>query len=253
MKDESTLDRTALMTMLSSCKQAFISNPDNFDEFSPGECKECVVANIYPLSFRRTIEAFSSRYMNPAYSFNALVNLIIQEFDLELSAINRLKSQGVGGLAHVAVDSDFFGLSVTNPSVDKTVGTATSTSTNTTCFNCGKKGHPAQTCTIICKFHKKQCADKMVCFREHRSAKQKAAKELAKANLAIADAQVSIAHNSDFFGNNFTVSSPRMIEVGEKVGLIDTGCNALCLTKASHFDTVTQLLMDNRCLSRVVD
>ena len=67
MKDKSTLDRTALMTMLSSCKQAFILNPDNFDEFSPGECKECVVANIYPLSFRRTIEAFSSRYMNPAY------------------------------------------------------------------------------------------------------------------------------------------------------------------------------------------
>ena len=156
MKDKSTLDHTAFMTMLSSCKQAFISNPDNFDEFSPGECKECVVANIYPLSFRRTIEAFSSRYMNPAYSFKALVNLIIQEFDLELSAINRLKSQGVGGLAHVEVDSDFFGLSVTNPIVNKTVGTATSTTTNITCFNCGKKGHPAQTCTVICKFHKKQ-------------------------------------------------------------------------------------------------
>ena len=239
MKDKSTLDRTALMTMLSSCKQAFILNPDNFDEFSPGECKECVVANIYPLSFRRTIEAFNSRYMNPAYSFNALVNLIVQEFDLELSAINRLKSQGIGGFAHVAVDNDFFGLSVTNPSVDKTVGPATSTSTNMTCFNCGKKGHPAQACTIICKFHKKQCADKMVCFRENRSAKQKAAKELAKANLAVVDVKVSTAHNSNLAANNyFTVSSPRMIEVEEKIGLIDTGCNALCLTRESQFDSV---------------
>ena len=240
MKDKSTLDRTALMTMLSSCKQAFISNPDNFDEFSSGECKECVVANIYPLSFRRTIEAFNSRYMNPAYSFNALVKLIIQEFDLELAAINRLKSQGVGGFAHVAVDNDFFGLSVTNSGIDMTVGPATSTSANMTCFNCQKKGHSATKCTVICKFHKKQCADKMVCFREHRSAKQKAAKELAKANLAVTDSKVSVTHNSNLAVNNFTVSSPRMNEVGEKIGLIDTGCNVLCLSRASDFDTLVK-------------
>jgi hypothetical protein len=70
------------------------------------------------------------------------------------------------------------------------------------------------------------------------SAKQKAAKELAKANLAVADVKVSTAHNSDFAANNFTVSSPRMIEVEEKIGLIDTGCNALCLTRESQFDSV---------------
>ena len=74
-----------------------------------------------------------------------------------------------------------------------------------------------------------------------RRFKQKAAKakELAKANLVSDDTKVSMAHSSRLIASNFTVSSPRMIEVGEeKIGLIDPGCNALCLTKASHFDSM---------------
>ena len=153
-----------------------------FDEFFLAECKENIVANIRPMSFRKAIESFSSRYRNPAFTFNSLVSLIVKELELELVAMNRMSKHGVGNFSNAAaVDNNLFRLSAINSSIDKAIDPVTSASPSMTCFNCQKKGHSATKCTVICKFHKKQCADKMVCFREHRSAKQKAAKELAKA------------------------------------------------------------------------
>jgi len=235
MKDKNSLDRTALMAMLSACKQAFLTNPDNFDEFSPAECKESVVANIFPISFRKSIETFSSRYMNPAYPFNSLVELIIKEFDLELAAMNRLKIHGVQGIAN-SVISDTYGLSVTD-SVALSVTEEKAKSEKMTCFNCQKKGHSATVCRSPCKIHKKQCADKMVCYRT-----DKKAKALVKSNLATVSTDVSIsAYSSNLIRSNSIVASPRGTEaIEEKIGFIDTGCNALCLTKESQFDSIVK-------------
>ena len=141
MKDRSTLDRTSLMTMLSQSKEAFTANSRFFDEFSLAECKENIVANIRPMSFRRTIEAFSSRYMNPAFTFNSLVSLIVKELELELIAANRMSKHGVSSLSNAAtVDSDFLGLSVTNSSAIIPPPVVYPPNPNMTCFNCAKKG-----------------------------------------------------------------------------------------------------------------
>ena len=156
MKDRSTLDRTSLMTMLSASKEAFTANSRFFDEFSLAECKVNIVANIRPMSFRRTIESFSSRYMNPAFTFNSLVSLIVKELELELVAMNRMSKHGVGNFSNAAaVDNDLLGLSAINSSIDKAIDPVTSASPNMTCFNFQKKGHSATKCTDICKLHKK--------------------------------------------------------------------------------------------------
>ena len=88
-----------------------LRTPDFFDEFSLAECKENIVANIRPMSFRRTIESFRSRYINPAFTFNSLVSLIMKELELKLVAMNRMSTHGVGNFSNAtAVDNDLLGL-----------------------------------------------------------------------------------------------------------------------------------------------
>ena len=84
--------------------------------------------------------------------------------------------------------------------------------------------------------HNKKFSDKMACYRADRDAK--------KANSAVTDnavANVSETKNSIPVGAKcFTVSSPRMNETDE-VGLLDTGCNVLCMPHESVYDSLVKL------------
>ena len=66
----------------------------------------------------------------------------------------------------------------------------------------------------------------MACYRTDRDAK--------KANLAVTDNAVAnvseMKSSTTVEANCFTVSSPRMNGTDE-VGLLDTGCNVLCMPK----------------------
>ena len=88
-----------------------------------------------------------------------------------------------------------------------------------------------------CKFHKKQCTNKMACYIANKKEKRD-----LKAN-AVTEGEV-VSDLSEFVcsraHNNFTVSSPRMIEVENSVGIIDTGCNVLCLPDESSFDVLVK-------------
>ena len=76
--------------------------------------------------------------MNPAFTFKALVSLIVQEFDDELFVASKTNSRDVDNFANL----------VTNE--------ADKPKPRITCFNCGLQGHAAQVCTAVCKFHGKQ-------------------------------------------------------------------------------------------------
>ena len=84
MREESNLlNRTALMDMLAPCQEVVIAHTCLFDDFSLAECKEVVVSNIRPLSFRALITDYASRYINTQFSFDDLIRLIVKEFDAE--------------------------------------------------------------------------------------------------------------------------------------------------------------------------
>ena len=53
------------MDVLAVCQEVVIAHTQLFDDFSLAECKEVVVSNIRPLSFRIIITEYASRYMNP--------------------------------------------------------------------------------------------------------------------------------------------------------------------------------------------
>jgi len=233
MVDKSDLDRTALMNMLAICQEVVNTHTTMFEDYSLAEWKEVVVSNIRPLSFRLLIEEYESRYMSPSFTFVNLVNLIVKEFDDEACTINRINARGVESFANSAI---------VPAEQSKSEASATAEAerkAKVTCYNCSKLGHPAQDCRANCKFHKKQCANKMACYIANKKEKRDIKANAATEGEAVSDLSQFICSSSTTH-KNFTVSSPRMIEVGEKVGLIDTGCNALCLTKASHFDTVTK-------------
>ena len=123
--------------MLASCQERVTYHCGVFSGFSLEECKEAVVSNIRPLSLRVIITDYASRYMNPAFTFEALVSLIVQEFEDELFVVTRSNSRGVDNFTNL----------VTNE--------ADKPKLRITCFNCGVQGHAAQVCTAVCKFHGK--------------------------------------------------------------------------------------------------
>ena len=225
MKDKAGLDRTELMDMLASCQEVVTYHAGVFIGFSLEECKETVVSNIRPLSFRVIITDYASRYMNPAFTFKALVSLIVSEFDDELFVTTRTNSRGIDNIANNAKFDE--------PRVKLT---AQERMIKMTCYNCGKTGHSATICPVNCKFHNKKCSDKMACYRADCDAK--------KANLAVTDNAVAnvseMKSSTTVEANCFTVSSPRMNETDE-VGLLDTGCNVLCMPKESTFGSLVKL------------
>ena len=92
--------------------------------------------------------------MNPAFTFNSLVSLIVKELELELIVMNRMCKHGVGSLSNAAtVDNDLHGLLAINSSNGKAIDPVISTNPNMTCFNCKTKGHSATECRAPCKFH----------------------------------------------------------------------------------------------------
>ncbi len=104
MKDKTGLDRTELMDMLASCQEVVTYHAGVFSGFSLEECKEAVVSNIRPLSLRVIITDYASRYMNPVFTFEALVSLIVQEFDDELFVVTRSNSLGVDNFANLVTN-----------------------------------------------------------------------------------------------------------------------------------------------------
>jgi len=172
MKDKAGLDRTELMGMLASCQEVVTYHAGVFSGFSLEECKETVISNIRPLSFRVIITDYASRYMNPAFTFEALVSLIVSEFDDELFVTTRTNSRGIDNIANNAKFDE-----------PRAKLTAQERMIKMTCYNCGKTGHSATICPVNCKFHNKKCSDKMACYRADRDAK--------KANLAVTDNAVA--------------------------------------------------------------
>jgi hypothetical protein len=231
MVDKSDLDRTALMNMLAICQEVVNTHTAMFEDYSLEEWKEVVVSNIRPLSFRQLIEEYESRYMSPSFTFVNLVNLIVKEFDEEACAINRIKARGVESLAHSAIVP-------AEQSKSEAAATAEAErKAKVTCYNCGKLGHPAQDCRVNCKFHKKQCANKMTCYIANKKEKRDLKANAATEGEVVSDLSQFVCSRAH---NNFTVSSPRMIEVEEKIGIIDTGCNVLCLPDDSSFDVLVK-------------
>ena len=96
-----------------------------------------------------------------------------------------------------------------------------------TCFSCAKKGHSATERRAPCKFHPGvKCADKMDCFKKNRAATKKAKKVDVSQSAYLA------------CSSSVTISSSSPPSRADKAGLIDTGCNALCLKNKSHFDSI---------------
>jgi hypothetical protein len=136
MREESnSLNRTALMDMLSACQEVVTAHTCLFDDFSLAECKEVVVSNIRPLSFRALITDYASRYMNTQFSFDDLIRLIVKEFDAESFVNSRMKVHGVTGLANAAQTS--------MSSLKPATVTILTTPKIVTCYNCQQPGHSA--------------------------------------------------------------------------------------------------------------
>jgi hypothetical protein len=215
MSDVSTLNRTALMDMLAVCQEVVIAHIQLFDDFSLAECKEVVVSNIRPLSFRILITEYASRYMNPLFTFDDLVRLIVKEFDAEMFANNRMRAHGVTSLANTA--------QISKPpqnSASATTTTLTSAPKVIICFNCQQPGHSATVCTTLCRFHNLHCANKFACYRRNTEAKKPKAPK--KVNVTVAsDTTVSVAqcptsYTADSQFTPYPLSNP-------DVGIVDTG------------------------------
>jgi hypothetical protein len=230
MSDVSTLNRTALMDMLAVCQEVVIAHASLFDDFSLAECKEVVVSNIRPLPFRALITDYASRYMNSLFTFDDLVRLIVKEFDAEMFANNRMKAHGITSLANSAQTS-------TAPRNLNTVTTLTVPKI-VTCYNCQQPGHSATVCTALCRFHNLHCANKFACYRHNTEAKKP--KTSKKANVTVAsDTTVSVAqcltsYTADSQFTPYPLSNP-------DVGIVDTGCNTLCVPDESLFDSLVKL------------
>ena len=119
-------------------------------------------------------------------------------------------------------------MAVTNPPATSDVKHVTNP--NMTCFNCSKKGHSETECRELCKFYLRvKCADKMICFKKNRATNRKATKAL-KADAAL---ESYVSQSADLAcSSNATLLSPSSPHFRvDTTGLIDTGCNSLCLKK----------------------
>jgi hypothetical protein len=215
MSDKPSLDRTSMMTMFAKVQREIKFHPGIYSVLSLVETKRALISNIRPLDFRSVLEDFADRYLCPLISITDMVEFVIKQFDKRELFLQYSNSCGIIGLANNAKFDE--------PRVKLT---AQERMAKMTCYNCGKTGHSATICPVNCKFHNKKCSDKMACYRADRDAK--------KANLAVTDNAVAnvseMKSSTTVEANCFTVSSPRMNETDE-VGLLDTGCNVLCMQK----------------------
>ena len=215
MPEKPSLDRTALLKMFAVTQREIKFHPKIYHVLSLVETKRALVSNIRPTDFRQAVESYADRYMCPLVTISDMVTIIMDQYQRRESFLQYSQRYGAPALA----DSALLGLAATIPTEDvKTV------SKKITCFNCSKKGHSATECRAPCKFHPGvKCADKMACYREDRAATKK-----AKAAVA-SDVR---KHSPLVCSSTHQPPSSR----ADEFGLIDSGCNILCLPAESNFD-----------------
>jgi len=80
MKESAEMNLNTLVTMLSSARKEIFEHPFIFVETSLVEIKASLASNIQPTVLRTLVEDFSLRYLDPLFTLEQFISLVLHEF-----------------------------------------------------------------------------------------------------------------------------------------------------------------------------
>jgi hypothetical protein len=82
MKESGDMNLNTLVTMLSAARKEIFEHPLIFSETSLAEVKAALASNIQPTVLRTLVEEFSLRYLDPLFTLEQFISLILHEFQM---------------------------------------------------------------------------------------------------------------------------------------------------------------------------
>ena len=234
-----SLDRSAVTVMLSSCCDLVEANRSLFAYVSEAEIKMILVDNLRPIYLRDSVKEFQFRIVGEHFKLLHLIQLINKTYQELTTAMQ---------FGRIIPGSQL----LVNSVQQETRGNRRQ------CWNC-KEPHPIADCKVKCRVHKKHCPDIKKCLYANQKAERAtaaaatttaAAKKTTgkRANAAVVAATTVPGDADDDTDTEVpnlplvasSVQSDHLSSSNQKDILIDSGANVLCLNRREYFDSLDE-------------